>query len=729
MQLPPIKELPPRTEFYTELLGIAASNPYVHHNSPARQQMYTNSHMAQKLVVRGMTENFQTTFMDDALGQATFNVAMPCRGLILKVIDRYPTSDAAGSIAMNPERLVIYENVATKEIGTLVIPRYLSYHPYFGFELVPTDHANRLVANEIIEQGTVLYDSPGKTHTGRYISGVMLNTAFMGHVATSEDGIVICRDVLPALRHKRFEVRSMEWGEDTFPVNTYGDNDNYKIFPDIGEFVREDGLLMAKRTFDPRMTPVDLSLNGVRRVDHIYDERLYAKGKGGRVVDVKVTVNYDYEKKGLSPINQQLEKYIRARNRFHDTLITEFQRLKRATHGNVQVSRQLHVMLVQAMIDRQQGRERFQKVYRKVPIDHIRVDFVIEYEVEPNIGFKLTERHGGKGVICHIAEPAEMPVDKYGRRADIIMAAESRTNRMNSGGLHELFYNDASWHVRRNVLAKLGLDYFEGMTLRDRTSASYDREAKLRNLVKTRTAWIKDLHTKNPALIEQIWDYVVNYYRWVAPLQAHVYDREPTPPWNAIYANLATIVEDMTYLEMPPDFAPNYLKISRAVKEHVGFDRGPVQYRGYSGRLTTTTQPVRIGAMNWMLLEKTADSWSAVAVAKIQLFGFLAQISNTDKYSSPGRPQPIKGLGETENRILVSTCGYRASAELADRNNSPRTQRLVHRSILTHQTPGNIDRSIDRNEVPYGAHKGVQILHHFLNCGGIALRFAPEEGT
>ena len=219
-------------------------------------------------------------------------------------------------------------------------------------------------------------------------------------------------------------------------------------------------------------------------------------------------------------------------------------------------------MLVQAMIDRQQGRERFQKVYRKVPIDHIRVDFVIEYEAEPNIGFKLTERHGGKGVICHIAEPAEMPVDKYGRRADIIMAAESRTNRMNSGGLHELFYNDASWHVRRNVLAKLGLDYFEGMTLRDRTSASYDREAKLRNLVKTRTAWIKDLHTKNPALIEQIWDYAVNYYRWVAPLQAHVYDREPTPPWNAIYANLATIVEDMTYLEMPPDFAPNYLKIS-----------------------------------------------------------------------------------------------------------------------------------------------------------------------
>lgn len=729
MKLPAVKQLPPKTQFRTELLGIAAYNAYVHHNSPARQQMFTNSHLAQKLVIRGMTENFQSTFMDDALGMATFNIEMPCTGRILKIIERYPASDSANAISMNPETVVMYENMETKEVASLVITRFLSYHAYFGFELVPTEHASKIRVGAIIEKGTVLYDSPGRTSTGRYISGIMLNTAFIGHMATSEDGLVVCRDILPALRHKRYEVRSMEWGEDAFPLNGFGTEDVYKIFPDIGELVREDGLLMAKRRFDPRMTPVDLSINGVRRIYHNYDECLYAKGKGGRVVDVKVTVNYDYEKRGLSPVNAQLEKYIQGRNRFHRALVEEYYRLKKQTNGTLTVSRPLHVMLVQAMIDLEQGKNRFQKVYRKVPIDHVRVDFVIEYEVEPNIGFKLTETHGGKGVICHIAERHEMPVDMYGRSADIAMAAESRTNRMNSGGLHEHFYNDASWHTRRKVLTMLNLEYFEGLTLSDRQSVSYKREAKLRSLVKARELWIQQLHQTNPAMVEQAWEFVINYYRAIAPLQAHVFDRHNEIPWKMVYSNLATIVEDFTYLEIPPDYAVNYMDAMPIVKEHVGFERGPVQYVGYSGNKVMTKRPVRIAPMKWMLLEKTADSWSAVSVAKIQHFGFLAQINNADKYSHPGRPQPIKGVGETEGRILVSTCGYRATAELADRNNSPRTQRLMYRGILQHPTPGNIERLIDREELPYGSHKGVQILHHFLNCGGIALKFAPEEGT
>lgn len=395
IDIPPIKEVPPRTEFRTELLGIAAASPYAHHNSPGRQQMFTNSHLAQRLVVSGLTENPQNTFMRDALGKATFRIEMPVDAIILKVIDRYPVSDVSGSITINPERIVIYEEMATKRIGHLSIPRYISHHAYFGFELVPTKDAQRIVAGQVIQGGTVLYDSPGVSQTGRFMTGVVLQTAFMGHIATSEDGLIISRDVLPAFRHKRYEVRSIEWGEDSFPLNTFGDEDTYKIFPDIGEFVRDDGLLMAKRPFNGRMTPVDLSVNGVRRIDHIYDERLYAKGKGGRVVDVKVTLNYDYEKKGLPPINQQLEKYIRARNRFNDSLIEEFNRLKRVTHGNVVVTRKLHVLLLQAMIDRQQGKDRFHKVYRNVPIDHFRVDFVIEYDVEPNIGFKLTDDSGG----------------------------------------------------------------------------------------------------------------------------------------------------------------------------------------------------------------------------------------------------------------------------------------------------------------------------------------------
>ena len=322
-----------------------------------------------------------------------------------------------------------------------------------------------------------------------------------------------------------------------------------------------------------------------------------------------------------------------------------------------------------------------------------------------------------------------MPVDIYGRRMDIIQASEARTDRMNSGGLHELFYNDANWHVRRRVLEKLGIPYFEGITLRDRQTVSYKREDRATALVRVRTEQLRELHKTNPAKIEEIWDFVINYYRRVSPFQAHMYDRFDTIPWEGVYSNLATIVEDMTYLRAPPDYAVDYFSLSRDVSNYVGFKRDCVTYTGYSGKKTLTNRPVRVAPMAWMVLDKTGDTWSAVSFAKVQQYGFLAQINASDRYSDPGRPQPTKGLSETENRILVSTCGQVCAAEMGDRNNNPRSRRQLHRTILTHETPGNIPCAIDRTKIPYGGHRAVQILHHYLNCGGIALAYAQEEGT
>lgn len=729
ISLPPIKELPPKTQFLTKMLGIAASTPYPQNNSPARQQMYTNSHLAQKLVVSGMTENFQSTFMDEVLATCTFNITMPTTGKILKIIDRYPASDFGAAVVRNPqdnpETLVIYEDVGTKELGVVRIPRYLSYHTYFGFELVPTEDAKRLIVGNVIEKGTVFFDSPGVTQTKQYTKGVMLNTAFMSHFGTAEDGIVICEDVLPAFRSKRYEVRTIEFGSETFALNVYGNDQEYKILPDIGEKIRDDGLLMALRNYNPKMVAVDLSIRGAQRVD-VYDQKVYAKGPGGKVVDIVVTTNYNYEGKGLSNIYNQLEKYITAKRRFNNELIEYYKKVKRPA---MTVSRELHSMLVRAMIDREQGKDRLQKVYKKIPVDHFRVDVVVEYEITPNIGFKFTGSSGDKGVICHIAKPEDMPVDKYGRRADIIVAPEGRNNRMNSGGIHELFYNDASWHLRRKVFEMLKIPYFESPTLTDRTSSSKKREDRIRSNVHIRQEWLMQLYQQDKSLVMQVWEFIINYYRMVAPLQAHIYDRHTSPPIQAILANIATIIEDMVYLRMPPDYAVDYLKASQMVKDHIGFERDKVTFRDYNGQTVVSDGPVRIGAFHWMLLEKTADSWSAVSFGKYQMHGFLAPINKSDKYSDPGRPQPICGTGETELRIIVSVCGPRAAAEIADRNNNARSQRALHRAFLTSNEPSNIAQAVNRKEIPFGDHRGIQILMHFLNCGGISLQFEKEQDT
>lgn len=732
MILPPVKELPPMGEIRTELLGIAASHPFVAYISSARQQMYTNSHMSQKIVVHGLSENFISTPMDIVLCKATMGIRMPKTSRILKRIPRYPDNNVGSTIAMNPETVVLYEEVNTNRLGMLSLTTHMSHHAYFGYDLIPTKDAALIAPDNVIQEDTILYDSPGRSPTNRYMSGVMLNTAIMGHRATAEDGLVISRDVLPALRFKRYERRVMEWGERTIPLNLYGDENNYKIMPEIGEYIRDDGVVMAKRDIDKRLSPVDLSKNGLRRVDYTNDTLLYAKGKGkgkgGKVIDIVVTVNYDYENKGLSDMNAQLEKYIEARKRFHKKLIEEYEGIARR-RPDLKVTRPLHALIHSAMVDVGHNKQRFFKVFKKVAIDHIRVEFIIEYEVEPNIGYKLTETSGGKGIIVAIREPEDMPMDMYGRRAQILSAYEARSNRMNPGGLHEIFYNDALWHARRKLLSILGIPFFEGITLRDRTTVSYVREERARNLATARAVALQEMHRIDPVRIQAAWDFIITVYRLISPYQAHQFDQYDDTPWVMVYSNLANIVEDFIYLEAPPDYAPDYFAIATKVKEFIGFERGPVTFRGDSGEIETTEGKVRIAPMKWMLLEKTGDTWSAVDFAKVQQYGFLAQINNTDRHSTPGRPQPIKGAGETEFRIINSTCGQIASAELGDRNNNLRARKALHRSIMTHSTPGNIANAVDRNKIPYGNHRGVQILHHYLNCGGIALAYAQEEGT
>lgn len=395
MDFPPVKVLQLTSEIRTALLGIAAANPFVRYNSPARQQMYTNSHMAQKIVVTGLTENFLSTPVHDALAKATMGITVPEDMVVLKIFHRYPNTGIGETIAINPEVLVMYEEIKSKKVGYLSIPRFGSFHPYFGFDMVATPEGRRLAPDVTYKKGTVLFDTPGRTTSGRYQFGVMLHTAFISHMATSEDGLWVCRDALPALRFKRWERRSIGWGESSIPVNTYGTATVYKPLPDVGDYVRDDGLLCATRELDPRTAVIDTTVNGLLRVDYGYDNKLYAKGKGGKVVDIIVTVNNIQRSKAA--YNQQLQKYINARTQFNTQVVAEYVRMLKK-RPELMTDPNSHEMLVAMMEDIGYDGKAFSKTYKKVSLDHIRIDFVIEYLVEPNIGYKLTETHGGRKV-------------------------------------------------------------------------------------------------------------------------------------------------------------------------------------------------------------------------------------------------------------------------------------------------------------------------------------------
>ena len=697
---------PRENQLARELLGVVALNPFVAHTSSPRSVMFSG-HLSQALVVSGSTERKIQTGMEREYGKYTFSIKIPGNpdtpgGVeIIKMIQLYPQKIGVDVIKFNPQTLVIYEDVTTKEIGMISVPRYCSYHQYFGFEYSPKEAMENMRVGSFLPYGTILMDSPSVTEDGGYKYGVECNVAFMSHPSVSEDGIMVSRDILKKFKFKTFETRTVDWGGKRFPLNLYGDKDKYKPFPDIGDTIRPDGLLMCLRTYDKELSVVEQSINDTLEPDYIFDKLMYAGGAGGTVIDIRVHHDIkDNEDNEYANMDAQADKYNFARYSFYQELVSEYYRLKRLRGESLRLTPELHRMVVEGLAVIDKDPQRISKLYRKSPLDDYRVEFVIEYEIEPTTGFKLTDGHGGKGVVCHIEEPENMPIDSDGNRADVVMDSLATVSRMNIGRLYEQYINSASRDVVKTIRTELGL-----------------------NNCAISVELLDSLEQSNEILVEKAWEYLLEYYRLSSPKMYIVFTDGEYMEKRTVH--LESVLNKGIYLYMPPSNSVENDELVTELEKYFRPTYGPVTYTGTSGIRVTTKLPVRIGSMYIMLLEKTADDWTAVSSGKLQHFGVLSQVTNNDKYSQPSRNQAIRALGESEVRIYASYVGGKVTADLLDRNNSPSAHLEILRNILRAKNPTNIDIAINRNVVPVGKSKPLGLISHMSCVAGYKFVYKP----
>lgn len=383
-------------ELHPELMSICGLNPWHQHDSSARVAMFT-SHVGQMLQIKGATERTFQTGMEAEYGKYTFNVKMPCDGKIVKIIERYRADLSEDSIKENPQTIVIYEDDDTKVLGFFSLAGYCSNHQYFGFRYVEKDGIRQLRQGQFIKKGTVFLDSPAIGEDGGYKYGIQANVAMMTHPAVAEDGILISDEFAQKLQFHTYETRVIEWGSEQFALNLYGTTDNYKAFPEIGDPVRPDGILMALRSCDPGiMAGIEQNIYDSMVVNHTFDDTVYANGPGGRVVDIKV--HHDLNNSNFSEKNmdKQVQRYDSVRRVFYQSIVTFYNSMKKLRGEALHMTPELHNLVVQALavVNEGPGHTRVTKLYRKAPLDIYRVEIVIEYTVTPGVGFKLTGNHG-----------------------------------------------------------------------------------------------------------------------------------------------------------------------------------------------------------------------------------------------------------------------------------------------------------------------------------------------
>lgn len=691
-------------QIHRELMGVLSLSSFDPFNSASRKQMFS-SHIAQSLVIKGSTERRIQSGMEREYGKFTFATKFPVDAEVIKTIQRYPQTIDISGIKHNPETLVIYEDANTKEVGCLSLTDFYSNHPYFGFELKRTKELSRVKKGEAFREGTILQDSPSINETGGYQYGRECNVAFMSHPAVAEDGIMICRDVLEHFTTKIYERRVVEWGSRQYPLNLYGDENIYKPHPDIGDYVRDDGLIMALRSEEPDFAPVEQSINATMEFDNCFNNLVYAGRRGGRVKDIRVMHDsVSAIPTTLIGMDVQTDRYDVARRRYYQEIHDEYERLRRARGGKINLSKEFHRLVVEAIsvIGNTRGKpltgneERVTKLYRGIPLDDWRVEFVIEYDVVPTIGFKLTDTHGGKGVICHIAERHEMPTDAAGNSADMVMDPNARNSRMNLGGLYEPYINANMRDTLVTFRNLLGL------------------ENKGQN--------VDIQYLKNHPQYEFVKSRLLRWYEVVIPGTHELF---VSGQYKDFSKHLAYTLKNGHYIEFPPDNDPEGPQIVRELEAEFPSVYGPVTFIGNSGLRRVTKAKVRIGSMYIIMLDKIGDDRTAVSSSKLQNFGVLAPITSRDKHASPIRRQAIRAFGETEVRILTATIGPEKMAELLDRNNNILTHREGLDTILEADKPTNIAHFVDRSKNPLGNARPLQLVKHLGFCGGWRFAFKP----
>lgn len=392
-----------------EFIGIHAMNPFFPEVSSARGYM-SSSHFSQDLTIINGDEKIIQTGLEKQFGKNTFSCKVDTDSRVLKIVERY-NGVSINAVNALTETILITEDIRTGEIDYVNIPYHFSLHQYYGFEYKRTDALNDLTVGTVLKANTILADSPTITENSGYRYGVNANIALMSIPETAEDGVVISKSMAEKLSYKLFEKRVVEFGTDTFPLNIYGDEKHYKGFPEIGEMINDDSVLMVLRTADPELAPALCSVNDVRKFNPVFDKAIYVRSPGsvkeilgekvrsGVVVDIKAYNSPKFKKDLYTETANDVMKYVTGYKKYYEDIVNAYEAIKndhyrRFKDRDLNVSEKFQRLLIDAFAIVNQDNSKIAYSFRNEPLDIIRMEFTICYTLTAIVGSKISDGYG-----------------------------------------------------------------------------------------------------------------------------------------------------------------------------------------------------------------------------------------------------------------------------------------------------------------------------------------------
>lgn len=667
------------SELKPQLMAIGSLNPWIRSISASRQQMNA-SQMGQNLTTRGATNKHFFTGMEFEYAKFTHHVKVHEDSRVHDVINKYQGSVAGRHLESPLTTMVL---VTRQDVVDVVdVPRHYCNHEFFGFEYKKKPILDSLSVGSAILADTILADTPVVDEQGNYAYSIELPMAFTSGKGGIEDGITIAEEALDDLVVKAYGYRIASWGKDTLPLNTYGNDSKYLVFPEIGQEIGQSGLVFARRTWSIETAPMNLTRRALQNPTQ-FDKLTYGE-PGARVVDIQITRGRD--SKNLAPEwEEQCVYYWTKSLQYYRRIVESDQFFTKKFGRNYKHTPRWNQLVNTAMafLAVDDPKSKVQLSNGRASIDDWEVKVIYEYDYRPNYGSKLTDHHGGKGVITSIKPKAQMYRDKDGNQCLIEMDAASKVNRMNYGGVHEQLANASRVATEKRV------------------REMYDADMP----------------------IPDIYDYIMGFYKMYSPITHMVMSEN----WVDRVKHVKHVMKYGIYCMVPTDNPVDYSEIAANIMSTPYAPcRGKCTYENIEGEVIPTTNRVMIGHVPMLLLERAGNQFSAVSSPKVQTFGAPAKQSKADRHSSHSKQQPTR-FGESESRNQNHACSGILGQEMNDRANNPKSHDRELQSIIYAETPSDISNAVPRDEVLLTGGCVKEIQEQIYMCTGTMLVDCEEE--
>lgn len=282
-----------------------------------------------------------------------------------------------------------------------------------------------------IDEGTIAYRSTSYDKHMNYAYGRDVVTTFSLDPFTSEDAAVVSDSLTQDMRTIETEENVATLNDNDFPLNLYGDEFTYKVFPDIGEF--SNGILMATRRKFNNQVLFDFKAD---MLDHVTDTdtKYYLKG---RVMDIDIYCNN--EDLQDNSFYHQIYNYWCYQTAYYKDIKRTCEEIFASGEEFSQDIDYLYKRACEMLDLKKKWKE------KDSAFSNVQVHILVEREIPLEVGQKVSGRYGNKSVISEIRKKEEMPYyyDENGNKVhvEMILNLFAIINRTTAGVIMELAAN------------------------------------------------------------------------------------------------------------------------------------------------------------------------------------------------------------------------------------------------------------------------------------------------